>query len=56
MKTIKKIKAFDCVEMKNSIQAKIYGETKNMNFQEQRAYIDKQLQNNSFWQQIAHLA
>jgi hypothetical protein len=52
MKTIKTKKEFDCVEMKNDIQAKIYGETKDMNFKEFRAYIDNRLQNDLFWQRI----
>jgi hypothetical protein len=31
-------KDFDCVEMKNAIQAKIYAATKDMNFEEYKAY------------------
>jgi hypothetical protein len=30
MKTIEREKAFDCVKMKNEIQAQIYAETKDM--------------------------
>ncbi|GHV06968.1 hypothetical protein FACS189416_7680 [Bacteroidia bacterium] len=52
METIKTKKEFDCIEMKNNIQAKIYDETKDMNFKELRAYIDNRLQNDSFWQRI----
>jgi hypothetical protein len=52
METTKKVKDFDCVEMKNAIQAQIYAETKDMNFEELRAYLDKQLENDAFWQRI----
>jgi hypothetical protein len=37
METIKHKKDFDCVEMKNAIQAKIYAETKDMSYEELRA-------------------
>jgi hypothetical protein len=37
MKTVKK--NFDCIEMKNRIQAKIYEEIKNMNTAERIAYF-----------------
>jgi hypothetical protein len=40
--------------MKNEIQAKIYAETKDMNFEELRAYLDKQLEHDAFWQRITH--
>ncbi|MDR1341323.1 MAG: hypothetical protein LBK58_14915 [Prevotellaceae bacterium] len=43
---------FDCIAMKNDIQAKIYTETKDMDFQELRAYMDKTLQSDTFWQRI----
>jgi hypothetical protein len=52
MKTNNQIKDFDCVEMKNAIQAKIYAETKDMTFEELRAYLDKQLEGDAFWQRI----
>jgi hypothetical protein len=45
-------KDFDCVAMKNAIQAKIYSETKDMNFSELRSYMDEKLQNDSFWNKI----
>jgi hypothetical protein len=41
MKTIKKAKDFDCVRMKNEIQAKIYAETKDMTDEEILAYFNK---------------
>jgi hypothetical protein len=50
--TIKNEKEFDCVRMKNDIQAKIYAETKDMNFEELRAYIDSKPRGDSFWKQI----
>ncbi|MDR1973501.1 MAG: hypothetical protein LBQ31_02385 [Bacteroidales bacterium] len=52
MKAIRKEKEFDCVKMKNDIQAKIYAETKDMDFKNRRAYIDKHLQSDAFWQRI----
>jgi hypothetical protein len=54
METIKKEKEFDCVKMKNDIQAKIYAETKDMSFKELRAYIDGKLQDDSFWKRITN--
>jgi len=33
-------KKFDCVKMKNDIQAKIYAETKDMSFKELKAYLN----------------
>ncbi|MDR1780725.1 MAG: hypothetical protein LBR50_08365 [Tannerella sp.] len=47
--TNSKKKDFDCVEMKNAIQAKIYAETKDMSYPELRAYLDRNLQNDAFW-------
>jgi hypothetical protein len=52
METIKQKKDFDCIQMKSDIQSKIYVETKDMNFDELRAYLDKHLQNNAFWKRI----
>jgi len=45
-------KTFDCLKMKEEIQAKIYEETKDMTFPELRAYLDKRLENNAFWQRL----
>jgi hypothetical protein len=39
MKTIKEAKDFDCVKLKNEIQAKIYEEIKDMNMSERIAYF-----------------
>ena len=46
---MKKEKDFDCLKMKAEIQAKVYEEVKDMNFQELRVYYDKKLENCSFW-------
>ena len=45
-------KKFDCIKMKEKIQAKIYEETKDMTFPELRAYLDKSLENDVFWQRL----
>ena len=39
MKTIKEKKAFDCLEMKKEIQAKIYAEIKDMTTEERLLYF-----------------
>jgi len=49
---ITKNKTFDCVKMKNAIQAQIYAETKDMTFGELKTYICGHLQENSFWKKI----
>jgi ribosomal protein L29 len=41
MKQVKK--DFDCVQMKNEIQAKIYAEIKNMNSEELMAHLNDRL-------------
>ncbi|MCL2040967.1 MAG: hypothetical protein FWG84_02855 [Bacteroidales bacterium] len=43
-------KEFDCLKMKEEIQAKIYEETKDMTFLELDAYFNKSLENDAFWQ------
>ena len=45
-------KEFDCLKMKEEIQAKVYERTKDMTFPEWRAYLDKRLENNSLWQEL----
>ena len=52
MKTNDRIKDFDCVEMKNAIQAKIYAETKDMSFEELKAYLAKRIEGSPFGQRI----
>jgi hypothetical protein len=44
----KKKKDFDCVEMKNEIQAKIYAETKDMSSEELLAYFNRPREQASF--------
>ena len=45
-------KKFDCLKMKEEIQAKVYERTKDMTFLEWRAYLDKRLENNVLWQEL----
>ncbi|MCL2728301.1 MAG: hypothetical protein FWD56_07965 [Bacteroidales bacterium] len=45
-------KTFDCLKMKDEIQAKVYEKTKDMTFSELRAYLDKNLENDTFWQRL----
>ena len=45
-------KKFDCLKMKAEIQAKVYEATKNMTFPQLRAYLDKSLENDVFWQEL----
>ena len=47
-------KKFDCLKMKEEIQAKVYERTKDMTFPEWRAYLDKRLENNSLWQELVN--
>jgi len=45
-------KDFDCLKMKEEIQAKVYEKTKDMTFAELRAYLDKSLENDALWQRL----
>ena len=45
-------KEFDCLKMKEEIQAKVYERTKDMTFPELRAYLDKRLENDNLWQRL----
>jgi hypothetical protein len=45
-------KEFDCLKMKDEIQAKVYEKTKDMTFPELRAYLDKSLENDILWQRL----
>jgi len=45
-------KKFDCLKMKEEIQAKIYQETKDMTFPELDAYFNKSVENNALWKKI----
>jgi hypothetical protein len=43
---------FDCLKMKDEIQAKVYEKTKDMTFPELRVYLDKSLENDVFWHRL----
>jgi hypothetical protein len=43
---------FDCLKMKEELQAKVYERTKDMTFPELRAYLDKSLENDALWQRL----
>jgi len=45
-------KEFDCLKMKEEIQAKIYEEIKDLSSDEVLAYFNKKSQNNAFWQKL----
>ena len=45
-------KTFDCLKMKEEIQAKIYEETKNMSSTEILVYFNKKSQNSVLWQKL----
>ena len=45
-------KEFDCLKMKDEIQAKIYEETKDMTFAEYQAYLEKRLKDSELWQRL----
>jgi len=45
-------KTFDCLKMKEEIQAKVYHRTKDMTFPELRSYLDKSLANDALWQRL----
>lgn len=50
--SMKMSKDFDCVKMKNDIQAKIYAETKDMSFEEYKAYLKSSLEKDTFWRSL----
>jgi len=45
-------KEFDCLKMKEEIQAKIYEEIKDMTAAEELAYFNKKSQNSALWQRL----
>ena len=45
---------FDCLKMKEEIQTIVYEKTKDMTFPELRAYLDKSLESDSFWQRLVN--
>jgi len=47
-------KDFDCIKMKEEIQAKIYAETKDMTFPELDAYFNKSIEKDTFWRKLSN--
>ena len=47
-------KTFDCLKMKEEIQAKIYNEIKSMSSAEILAYFNKKSQNSVLWQRLVN--
>ncbi|GBU23843.1 hypothetical protein R83H12_00462 [Fibrobacteria bacterium R8-3-H12] len=45
-------KNFDCLKMKDEIQARVYEKTKDMAFPELNAYLNESLENDSLWQRL----
>ena len=45
-------KTFDCLKMKEEIQARIYERTKDMTYPELRAYLDERMKNSALWQRL----
>jgi len=45
-------KTFDCLKMKEEIQAKIYEEIKDMSAYEELAYFKEKSQNSALWQRL----
>ena len=47
-------KTFDCLKMKEEIQAKIYEEIKDMSASEELAYFNKKSQSSALWQRLVN--
>jgi len=47
-------KEFDCLKMKEEIQAKIYEEIKDIPSSERVAYFNKRSQTNELWQRLTN--
>jgi len=45
-------KDFDCLKMKDEIQAIVYEKIKDMTYPELRSYLDESMKNNSLWQRM----
>ena len=45
-------KTFDCLKMKEKLQAKVYEKIKDMTSPELCAYLEKSMENNEFWQSL----
>ena len=43
---------FDCLEIKEKIQTKVYEKTKDITFPKLNDYLDKSLENDIFWQKL----
>ena len=43
---------FDCLKMKEEIQAKIYEDIKDMTAAEELSYFNKKSQNSALWQRL----
>jgi len=48
------MKRFDCLKMKDELQEKVYERTRDMTFPELRAYLDKSLENDTFWHRLVN--
>jgi hypothetical protein len=46
-------KTFDCLKMKEEIQAKIYEEIKDMSSSERLAYFNRKSQTSALWQRLS---
>jgi len=47
-------KTFDCLKMKEEVQARVYERTKDMIFAELRAYLDQSLAHDVLWQRLVN--
>ena len=47
-------KTFDCLKMKEKLQAKVYEKIKDMTSPELCAYLEKSMENNAFWQSLVN--
>ena len=45
-------KEFDCLKMKEELQAIVYEKTKDMTYAELRAYLDESLKDCALWQKL----
>ena len=48
------METFDCLKMKEEIQAKIYEDIKDMSAAEELAYFNKKSQNSALWQRLVN--
>ena len=45
-------KTFDCLKMKEKLQARVYEKIKDMTSPELCTYLEKSMENNEFWQSL----